>query len=99
MYVLYAYACMHVCTMYVCMCVLLLVCMTSNKFCMCVRLHVCIYVYLCGYMYVFVYVFVCVHTREHHYSDETEMEHAPDLYVDGVSREDIDEVSDNEDGD
>ena len=27
------------------------------------------------------------------------MHHAPDLYVDGVSREDIDEVSDNEDGD
>ena len=26
-------------------------------------------------------------TREHHYSDETEMEHARDLYVDGGSRE------------
>ena len=57
------------------------------------------YVYLCGYMYAFVYAFICVHTREHHYSDETEMKHARDLYVDGVSREDIDEVSDSEDGD
>ena len=34
---------------------------------------------------------------EGHYSDETEMEHARDLYVDGVSREDIDEISDSED--
>jgi len=36
-------------------------------------------------------------TREYHYSNETEMEHARDLYVGGVSREDIDEVSDSED--
>ena len=87
-------ACMHVCTMYVCKCV----CMPSNKFCMYIHMQACMYVYECEYMYVFVYVFVYLFVCEHHYSDEMEMDHTRDLCVDGFSREDIDEISDSEDG-
>ena len=91
MYALCNYVCMHVCAMYVYMCVC--------SVCMCVCIHGCMYVCLCEYMHLFVHAFVCVHTRDHHYLDETEMEHARDLYIDGVSREDIDGISYSWDGD
>jgi len=50
---------------------------------------------LCTKMYTSSGVTFC--TREYHYSNETEMEHARNLYVGGVSKEDIGEISDSED--